>query len=362
MTPQELLTIRLQVQTLVDAHRFEEAAELLTRALSAAPNDSDLLCRMSQVLMGLNQTGQAASYAERALAVDPENSWAHRLRSLALRQSNRHESLKSAQAAVQLEPQEPWCWYVLSGAHLQVFNLKEARFAAERLRTLAPEWDISHQVLSLVALKDEKYKEAERHCRRQLELNPNSYEGMNNLGVALLNQKRKREAIEAFNRAAKINPAAASARNNIEVAVKKYLPRVTIPIFAIYLFMNGLRALGTEGQSGLLLIVLLFIAGLVGFFWLFRWFRFRRLPAEVRSYVNVSKRQRQLESRVKWLKTICILSGVLGGFWAIVYVGFIMEGRYDFSVSQLMFPIIMTISCSTSFIFLRRTYRAMKNG
>src|ERR1041385_3201997 len=165
MTPQDLLTIGFQSQTLVDAGRFEEAAELLTRALSAATNDSNLLCRMSQALLGLKQVSQAVSYAERALAVDPENAWPHRLRSVALRKIDRHESLKSAKTAVQLEPQEPWCWYVLAGAHLQVFNLKEARTAAERLRNLAPQWDVSHQVLSLVALKEEKYKEAEAHCR-----------------------------------------------------------------------------------------------------------------------------------------------------------------------------------------------------
>src|SRR5437660_9919125 len=116
MEADQVLTIKLQSQALVDAGRHKEAAELLSKGLSLAPNDSDLLCCMAQVLVALKEIDQAAAYAERALVEDPENAWAHRLRSIALRQSNRHESLKSAKEAVQLEPHEPWCWYVLAGA------------------------------------------------------------------------------------------------------------------------------------------------------------------------------------------------------------------------------------------------------
>ncbi|HMH42001.1 MAG TPA: tetratricopeptide repeat protein [Pyrinomonadaceae bacterium] len=353
----EILTIKFQSQALVDAGRFSTAAELLTRGLSIAPHDDDLLCRMAQVCVGLNQLSQAASYAESALAADPQNAWAHRLRSIALRQANRHESLKAAKEAVQLEPGDPWCWQVLTGAHLQVFNLREARVAAERLRMLAPEWYVSHQVLSLVALKEEKYKDAEAHCRRELELNPNSYEGMNNLGVALLNQKRRREAIEAFNRAAKINPVAAGARNNINVAVKKYLPRITIPIFALYVFVNGLRVLGEKGQSGLLLSALAAIGVVVGLALAFRWYRFRRLPAEVRSYISLGQRHRRIETRVRWLKTICILTGILFGLWGVAYFGFWTEGLATFSFGEFTFPLILLAGFLTSFIFLQRTYK-----
>ena len=354
MTPQELLSVRLKSETLIAAERFEEAAEMLTRALSAAPNDGYLLCQMSQVLLGLRQTKQATEYAERALAANPENTWAHRLLSLALRQSNRHESLKAAKTAVQLGPEDPWSWYVLAGAHMQVFNLKEARVAAERLRNLAPEWEASHQALSLVALKEEKYKEAEEHCRRELELNPNSYEAMNNLGVALLNQKRKREAIETFNRAAKINPAATTARSNINTAVSKYIPRITIPFFAIWMVMNGLRVLGTNGQAGIVLTVGLFLAIGIGVVLLIRWYRFRSLPSEVKDYVRATQRPAKLKARRRRLTTAATVTGALFAITLCFDIGLWINERTDWIGVALIFPLLLGVAFTICFVALRR--------
>jgi tetratricopeptide (TPR) repeat protein len=357
MAADELLTIRRQSQALIDAGRFSEAAELLAQALSIAPHDADLLCRMSQVLMALKQNPQAVSYAEKALAVYPENAWAHRLRSLGLRQSDRHESLNAAKQAVQIEPNDPWCWFVLTGAHLQVFNLKEAQAAAERLREIAPEWHVSHQVLALVALKREKYKEAEAHCRRELELNPNSYEGMNNLGVALLNQKRKREAIEAFNRAAKINPEAAVARNNINVAVTRYLPKITVPIFAIWMVINGLRVLGEKGESGVVLTVGAFLAVSIGVVLALRWFRFRRLPSEVRGYIKATNRAGQAGARRRWLSISSAVTGTLLLISIMIVLLLWSGGQVAWQSVGLVVAVLIAITFVISIVMLARTPR-----
>jgi tetratricopeptide (TPR) repeat protein len=357
MPADEILTIKLQSQALIDAGRFEEAAQMLAHGLSIAPGDDDLLCQMAQACLALNQVKEANLHIERALSVAPENSWAHRLRSIALRKTNRHESVKSAQEAARLEPNDPWCWQVLVGAHLQVFNLKEARIAAERLRGLAPEWPVAHQSLCLVALKEEKYKEAEEHCRRELALDPNSYEGMNNLGVALLNQKKKRAAIEAFNHAAKLNPAAPVARDNISAAVSRYLPRITIPIFALYLLFNGLRVMGEKGGSGLAVTALCVIGLLVATFLVIRWYRFRTLPSEVKQYVKLTREPRRTEQKRRWLLVAGGLATMFLGFWLIVFYVLWDEGRVSWTVSEFIFPALMISILVACFIVFRRVPR-----
>lgn len=207
MSQDELYTIKEQTQTLIDLDRYAEAQSVIAKGLAIAPDNYDLLCMMSQVFITQKKWNDARLNAEQAIKAEPNLSWAYRLHSHALRGGGRrHDAIKSAKEAVKFEPYDSLNWYTLCLAQLQVFDLKEASIAAEKMRELSPDWYLSHQALALVASDKKNYKEAEEHLSRALELNPNSYESLNNMGVNLLNQKRKREAIEFFNLAAKLNP------------------------------------------------------------------------------------------------------------------------------------------------------------
>jgi tetratricopeptide (TPR) repeat protein len=287
MSSEELQQLKRKAQALLDVGRAEEAVKLLSRALSLSPNDDDALCLMTLAFVELANWKEARRYVTRAVAAAPENDWAHRLNSIVLKNCACNlEAVDAAREAVRLAPWLPHNLHTLASAQLHIFNLPEARQAADQLLELAPEWHMSHQMMALVALKEGKNKEAEMHCRRELELEPNSFYGMNNLGVALLNQKKRREAIEAFNNAAKIDPTSTLAQNNISAAASKYLPRVAIPGVVIYLLFNALRGMGGRGDIAGIIIVIAIIALLFGGIYWYTTHRYNKLPSEVRTYLE----------------------------------------------------------------------------
>jgi predicted Zn-dependent protease len=289
MSDQEVSRIKAQARVLIDAGRFAEAATTLTHGLAAEPGDYELLCLMSQVMVRTQRDREAATYAEQAIAVQPEGDWGHRLRCFAMRNYHLGESLKSAKRAVEVDPQEPSNWHALASAELHLVNLNGARAAAEQMLALAPESCIGHQLLALVALKEKKYEEAEAHCRRELTLNPNSYPGMNNLGVALLNRGRKREAIEALNRAAKMDPSHELARRNLRIAADKSLPAAGIMGvlgFALWRLADSL-----DVGSLIWLVIALSVVAVVSFIVLQRQ-SLRQLPPETQNYLKSLNRWR----------------------------------------------------------------------
>ena len=359
MSQAELQNIKNQANFLIEAGRGAEAITLLTQGLNIAPDDEELLCLLAQAAIGLERWRDARRYVERAIAVAPENDWAHRIHSIVLRNSfRRHEAVAAAKEAVRLDPMVPHNWHTLASAQLNIFDLKEARATAERLRELEPSWYLSHQMLALVALKEENNKAAEACCRRELELNPNSYHGLNNLGVALLNQKRKREAIDAFTRAAKLNPAAPIARDNIAAAVSKYLPRISIPVFGFWIILNGLRVAGQNGNGQLVAAIVGVIALAVGGFYLVRWYRYRSLPMEVRAYLRTRKsvplKKNSLSSKQLWIAAIVICAVLFVGWLVILLIDWEMEGNFP-GVTRLIFPALMVLALGGCVIAYRRT-------
>ena len=358
MSHSELQEIKNRAYVLLEAGRGEEAITLLTRGLSMAPQDDEVLCLMTQAFVEMNKWRDAWRYSERAIAAAPENDWAHRLHSIALGNcARRNEAVAAAKEAVRLNPMLPHNWHTLASSQLNVFNREEARVSAAHLQSLAPSWHMSHQMLSLVALKEGKNKEAENHCRRELELNPNSYYGMNNLGVALLNQKRKREAIDVFTRAAKLNPAAPIARDNIAAAVTKYLPRVSIPFFAVWVILQGFRAISEYGAGGLLILALGFMALLIGGGFLVRWYRYRNLPTEVRAYLSTAKIVTSKKKRITkpqwWFAAMIVCSGIFVAWLVITLIDWEIGGNAP-NMIDLFLPLVLVLAFVGTVIAYRR--------
>lgn len=270
-------------------YRYAEAQTVITKGLAIAPDDYFLLCLMSLSFIQQENWKDALQYAKKAVESNPEDSWSHRLLAITYKNGGRrHEAVKAAKKAVKLDAYDPANWHTLASTQLQIYDLKAARETTEKLLEIAPDWSLTHQMFSLIALGEENYKEAEIHCRRELELDPTSYTGLNNLGVTLMNQGRKREAIEIFNRAAKLAPNEYHAKGNLESAVSQYIPQIGIGIGAIWIVVQGLRILENINPT-LAVAGIVLIASAALIFFVFRKWRYSTLPKETKDYMNYLK-------------------------------------------------------------------------
>jgi tetratricopeptide (TPR) repeat protein len=359
MSKQEISKIKVQARALLEVDRFAEAAAMLGHGLAGEPRDFELLCLMSEAMIGAGRAKDAVTYAEHAIAAQPQDDDGHRLRSFALRNVDRRESVISAQRAVQINPQEPANWHALAVAEIYIFRFDQARKAAERMRALAPQSFIPHQLFALVAIKTKKYDEAEAHCRRELALNPNSYHGMNNLGVALLNRGKKREAVEAFNLAAKTDPTHELARRNLGLATRKYLPGAGALVGLGYLMTQVANIGGAAGDAGaligLVMVMVLLTMLAIGFF-VIRWQRIRQLPVEAQNYLKTLKRA----ARVDAVRSLLALAAVLCGIFFLIgiFFTFVLWGDGDLRGHVTAILILMgliAVGFVSLFGFLRMT-------
>lgn len=353
MAQDELKKIREQVDFLIEVGRLSEAKTAISKGLSIAPDDYDLLCNMSRVFNLEDSWKESLNYAQRAITIAPDDSWAYILHSSALSHLKRYkEAIKSAQEAIRILPNDSSCWHALAFAQYHAANKKESRAAAEKMLELSPESHLSHQMMTLVSLKEGKLDEAEKYCRQELEINPNSYFGLNNLGVVMERRGKKKEAIEYYHLAAKVNPSEDLARSNLKQIIDKYLPKIGFIIGGIG-YVALFRIAQKEEMSlqmifGISLLLLPFIL-----FGIYRWRKhYHSLTEEQRRFFQAENRKQKrtmlFNLTEAFLRIIQIISVLVCG---IVILIIVLNATVQFSFKETI-PGLVIIIISMLFILI----------
>jgi cytochrome c-type biogenesis protein CcmH/NrfG len=94
-----------RARILVDLRRFDEAIAVLRGVLGTPAADAEPWCLLAQSRLGLDDAVTALDAANRAVGIEPENEWPHRLASVALTRLQRHsEALTAALTARRRAP------------------------------------------------------------------------------------------------------------------------------------------------------------------------------------------------------------------------------------------------------------------
>jgi tetratricopeptide (TPR) repeat protein len=129
-----------KVRVLLELDRNDEAGRLATDGLRSDPNNAVLLGLLAYALEADGFSRDARMWAERSLAVDPQQAWVLSVRARAILSGAGapHEAVQSAYAAVQLDLSEPAYRYTLTRAYLGAKQRDSARATAESIRAVAP--------------------------------------------------------------------------------------------------------------------------------------------------------------------------------------------------------------------------------
>ena len=222
-----------RASAMLDVRRFDEAAELLARVVSAEPESSRAWCLMARAHLGADRYGEAVSAANRAAALDPADEWPHRLASNALVHLGKYrDALRAAYEAVRLAPSYWQTHVCVAQAALAAQRLDVATEAAARARGLAPNEPDVHFLSGKVSLARSDLAGAREHQERALALDPGHSGAMNELGRIRLRRHDTAGAIRHFISAARATPDERIYSRNIDVVLLRTVSR-TIYVFTL---------------------------------------------------------------------------------------------------------------------------------
>jgi Tfp pilus assembly protein PilF len=225
-----LATRLARAHSYVELGRWQAATTELGLVLAGEPRSAEALCLLAQCRLQLRDDDEARRAAESALAVAPDDEWAHRLRSLALQRLGRHhEATVAAWEAVRLAPQVADTHARYAAALLQLgAPPDEARAAADRAVALAPHSPGAHVVQGVAAGRQGRVVEERDAYRRALELDPTDATALSNLAAVDANRGRLGGAARFLTAALRNDPHHQSALALLDVVGVRLLRRLTV--------------------------------------------------------------------------------------------------------------------------------------
>jgi tetratricopeptide (TPR) repeat protein len=187
-----------RARALLEVGRAEQAVEHLIRVVTVQPGSVEALCLLALAYGKLGQSAAALAAAEQALALAPNDEWAHRLRADALNGLGRfREAVAEAERAVQLAP-SLWQTHVMYAQSLltprsELFvrpGIRAAARACRRARELAPNEADVHLISGLVYDRMGDSRAARAAWRRATALDHENSAARHNLAAAHLDSWR----------------------------------------------------------------------------------------------------------------------------------------------------------------------------
>lgn len=234
-----------KVHFLIEIDRYEEAVRMLNELLLTHPEDAHILGLLAGIHIELNDEKAALSFADRAIAADPDSELGYSLRSQLLLKSDKEAALLSAYTAVEKSPDDLHTLYTLVNALIANDKLQEAQRVAERLHHLFPDKAFAYEVLAEVAFAREWWHDAARLSLKSLERDAGRAKPHFQLGAAFFNSGQFDKAAEAFLRCVQLNPTHRPAHRMTARSASAYLESATP------------RSSGPYGFSPLMLIFFL---------------------------------------------------------------------------------------------------------
>lgn len=211
----------------------------------------------AQLLLSQSRYDMAMSEAQKALAENPDNAYAHAMLSLSLSGGGKHDqALASARQAVGLAPDNAYMHYVLAAAYSHKRRWREARQAIDQAIRIEP-FDADYQaMLANILLNAQRWDDALEAANRGLEIDAEHVECLNlramaltklgrneearqslgnalarspensdthaNQGWTLLHQSKPKQALEHFREALRLNPQNAFAQQGMLYSLKAH--------------------------------------------------------------------------------------------------------------------------------------------
>lgn len=201
--------------------RHELAEEQLRQALAVEPDDAYAHALLALCLASREQSKDATAEAQQAIHLQPDFPFAHYAHARVLLDRNRLDEAQAAiEEAIRLDPDDADYLSLLSSVHYREARWKEALAVAERGLQSDPEHIGCTNLRAMAMVKLGRRTEAGATIDAALAKNPENSNTHANQGWTLLEKGDPKKALEHFRESLRLDPENEWARQGIVEALK----------------------------------------------------------------------------------------------------------------------------------------------
>lgn len=200
-----------------EAGKINEAIQTFETLAQRAPQWAAPHCELANIALDHTKRFEAClAEAQKAIALEPDNSWAHNLLGCAMRDLGKtDDAIVSFIKAKDLDPDNPAPCRNLGLIYAGRKQYDQLEAAFKELFRIEPNnarWRCDY----VCALRDcGKLKEALQACRVLQQKEPNNSNLLNNLGTVLRDMGQIQDAIDSFQASIKVNPSYVAPHRNL---------------------------------------------------------------------------------------------------------------------------------------------------
>ena len=228
--PKQLDALHLLGIIAAQSKHFQNAADLIAKAIAIEPENSAFYYNQGIVLKELKQLEAAVVSYDRAIAIKPDYAEAYFNRGIALKELRQLEAaVESYDRAIMIKPDYAEV-YSNRGIALQELNQPDAAIVSYNCAiTIKPDYAGAYSNRGLALLELKQLDAAIASFDRAITIKPNFSEAYYNRGIALKELKQPEAAIANYDRAITIKPDYAEAffnRGNALRDLKQLAPAI----------------------------------------------------------------------------------------------------------------------------------------
>jgi len=220
---QQLAQLIQRGQHLLDVNRPADAIAEFSRALALAPENCFVLCNLARAQSMLGQFDVAKKTVVQAIAANPNEEWAFRIKAhLHLRKDQKSSAYKAATRSLQLDPENNECLYMLAICAYNLNRLDEATMLGDILRKQAPESTYGHSIPGDVAARRDEHAEAAGHYEEVLKLDPNDAATLEALASIRNAHNKFGDSVSLLRGALSVDPNPEVRRNSFKDSMNRF--------------------------------------------------------------------------------------------------------------------------------------------
>jgi predicted O-linked N-acetylglucosamine transferase (SPINDLY family) len=201
--------------------RYEQAAELIGKALVGKPDYADAHSNLGNAFREMGQLDEAEKSYRKAIAVNPGFAMAHyNLGSVLMSRSLPVDAADSFRRALAANPRLAEAHINLGNALKEQGGLDEAEKSYRKAIAIRPDLAVPHYNLGNIRLEKGRPKEAAAHYEQALARDPGHHGARMNLGAVLRDLGRREEAAACYEQALKQHPEDPDVRVNLGAVLR----------------------------------------------------------------------------------------------------------------------------------------------